>query len=111
MRLDGDLDAAWRALGAGGGVAARVAHAVDLDREADELSGGEAPPVLVRAQGQCDAVGCLPAELDDFGPRFVQRPRRADQLQVAIDTVWCGERLEQARAEEAAAEAARRCGR
>ena len=95
MRLDGDLDAVGRVLGAGGGVAARVAHALDLDRQADELSGAEALPVLVRAQGQRDAVGCLAPDLDDLGPRLVQRPRGADQLQVAVDAVRRGERLEQ----------------
>ena len=87
MRLDGDLDAVGRMRGTGGGVAARLAHAVDLDRQADELPGAEALPVLVRAQGQRDAVGGLAPDLDDLGPRLVQRPRGPDQLQVAVDTV------------------------
>jgi hypothetical protein len=33
--------------------------------------------------------------------------QRADELDIAVDAVWIGERLEQARAQQAAGEAAR----
>jgi hypothetical protein len=34
--------------------------------------------------------------------------QRADELDIAVDAMWIGERLEQARAQQAAAEATRR---
>ena len=81
--------------GAGRRVAARVAHAVDLDRQADELAGAEALPVRVRAQRQGDAAGGLRGGPPiDLGARVAAVTSGADQLEVAVDAVRAGERVE-----------------
>jgi hypothetical protein len=92
----------------GGRVAASPSHALDLDREAHELAGAEAAPVGVRAQGERDAAEGLVAHVDDFGPHVSQRPRWAHELQVPVDAVRSGKRLEQPRSQQSAADPAGR---
>ena len=53
----------------------------------DVLAGAEAAPVGVRAQAERDRVGRRVAHVLDLGPHLAQRPRRAHELEVAIDAV------------------------
>src|SRR6185312_2950469 len=86
-------------------VAARMAHAVDLDAHAHELAGAKAVPVRVGAQRQRDAARGRATSGDDLGAHLVEREGGAHQLDVAVDAVWGRERVGERRVEQAAGDA------
>ena len=97
---DGQLErAAGSVLRAGRRVGPGLADPVDLDAHAHELPGAQAAPVLVRAQRERDALGGLMADGRDLRAHVALDEQRADELDVAIDAVRVGERLEQVRAQ------------
>ena len=88
---DGELDQAVRRRGAvGHGVAAGVAHAVDLDGELGVLAGVEARPVPVGAEGDRHAAGRGACDRHHLGAHLGGRPRGPHQLDVAVDSVGGG---------------------
>ena len=111
VRRHSQLDrAAGGVLRAGRGVGPRLADAVDLDAEAGELPGAQAAPVVVGLQREGDALGGLLADGRHLGAHVALDEQRADELDVAVDAVGVGEGFEQARAQDAAAEASGRSG-
>ena len=89
-----------------GRVAPSTLHAVDLDRAANELTGIEAAPDVVRAEGERDAVGSRMTHGRYLCAQLVQRPAGPDQLEIAVHAVWRGQGLDQPGAEDTMAEVA-----
>src|SRR5664279_587554 len=105
MRPDGQLELAVAdVLRARRRVAARAPHTVDLDSHRHELPGVETAPELVGAQTQRHASRLVAAHLEDLRTQLVQGEARPDELEIAVDAMRCGERLQQARSGEAASE-------
>ena len=105
---DGQLERTVRGLlGAGGRVGPGQADAVDLDAHPDELPGAKAAPVLIRAERERHALRRLVADSRHLGTHIAREQQRADELDVAVHAMRVGERLEQARMQQTAAEAAR----
>jgi len=102
--MRGQLNQVVDMSGGGRGVGARVAHAVDLDAEADELAGAEALPVVVRPQRERDAARRGAADGDDLRAHLAQREGGPHQLDVAIDAVGGRQRLGERGAEQTAGE-------
>ena len=98
MPLDRDLELRPPSLGGGGGVAAPVADAVDLDRHLYELAGPEALPGPVRTQRQGDALLGSVLDRRHLGPALAADEERVDLFEVAVDPVRARDRVEQAEA-------------
>ena len=104
---DGQLERTVRGLlGAGRRVGPGQADAVELDAHSDELSGAKAAPVLIRMECERHALRRLVADGRHLGPH-IAREQRADELDVAVNAMRVGERLEQARVQHTAADATR----
>ena len=111
MGRDGQLErAACSVLRAGGGVGASLTNPIDIDAQADELPRAQPTPILVRAEGESDALWRLVADRRDLGAHVALYEHRAHELDVTIDPVGVGKRLEQLRTQQAAAQAAVRGG-
>src|SRR6202035_3693963 len=76
--------------------------------QTDKLPRAQAAPVLVRAQRERGALRRLVAHGRYLSAHVVLHEQWAHELDIAVDAMWIGERLEQARAQQAAAEATRR---
>jgi hypothetical protein len=94
-------------LGAGGRIGPSQADPVDLDAHADELPGVKTAPVLIGTKRECDALGRLVVDGRHLGPHVAGEQQRTDELDVAVNAMRIGQRLEQARVQQTAPEAAR----
>ncbi len=103
-RVGGQLDQPVVVLGVGRRVRAGVADAVDRGAQQHVLAGAEAAPVVVRAQRQRDGGRRAALDRDDLGAHVAQREGRLDELDVAVDAMWRGERTRQRGAEQATAD-------
>jgi hypothetical protein len=87
-------------------VAARTPNAIDLDRHRDKLACVKAAPELVGAQPQHHAPGRGAAHVNDLAAQVVSEAA-PDELEVWVDAVRRGERLQQARSSQAMNDASR----
>ncbi len=99
-RLGGDRDAPrrdagrGRAVGAvGEAVGAPVAHAVDVDADADVLPGHVAEPAAARADDDRHGIRGLGAHLDDAAAQVGAGAQRVDQVEVVARHERGGQRL------------------
>jgi hypothetical protein len=103
--LDRQLQCALRARSRCGRIAARPAHAVDLDADLYELARAESLPGAIRSQRQGDAVGSQALHAGHLGAAIPPRPGRPDLLEEPVDPGRAGEEVEDAGAKEPLADA------